>query len=68
MRSCWPRGQNVEYQAVLDDLLERDYNDSHRAVAPLRPAPDGVILDNSDLDLPASIAALIAIIKEKTNG
>lgn len=62
------KGQTVEFKDVLDDLLERDYNDSHRAVAPLRPAPDGVVLDNSDLDLPASIAALIAIIKEKTNG
>ena len=62
------KGQTVEYKDVLDDLRKRDYNDSHRAVAPLRPAPDGVILDNSDLDLPASVAALVAIIKEKTNG
>ena len=62
------KGQTVEFKDVLDELLQRDYNDSHRAVAPLRPAPDGVILDNSDLDLPASVAALVAIIKEKTNG
>ena len=62
------KGQTVEFKDVLDELLQRDYNDSHRAVAPLKPAPDGVILDNSELDLPASVAALVAIIKEKTNG
>lgn len=62
------KGQTVDYQAVLDDLLARDYNDSHRAVAPLKPAADSVLLDNSDLDLPASVAALISIVKEKTHG
>ena len=46
------------YEEVLDDMKQRDYNDSHRAIAPLKPAEDSVLVDTSDLDLEQSICAI----------
>lgn len=59
------KGSDVEYKDVLEDLIKRDYNDSHREIAPLKPAEDGVILDTSGLDFEQSVEAVINIIKEK---
>ena len=59
------KGTVVEYKEVLDDLVQRDYNDSHREIAPLKPAEDGVILDTTGLDLEGSVNEIIRIIKEK---
>lgn len=61
------KGVEVNYDDVLNDIVKRDYNDSHRAVAPLKPAEDSVYLDTSELDLQQSIDAVINIIKEKIN-
>ena len=60
------KGQQVDFKDVLDDLIKRDYNDSHREVAPLRPADDGVIVDTSELSLEESINKVIEVIGEKT--
>ena len=60
------KGQQVEFAEVLDDLIRRDYNDSHREVAPLKPADDGVIVDTSELNLKESIDKVIEVIEEKT--
>lgn len=60
------KGETVEFKDVLEDLIKRDYNDSHREVAPLKPAEDGVILDTSDLSLEEAIESAIRIIKERT--
>lgn len=43
------RGENANYDDILANVLERDRQDSTRAVAPLRKAPDAIELDNSDL-------------------
>ncbi|MBQ3005246.1 MAG: (d)CMP kinase, partial [Clostridia bacterium] len=59
------KGSKVEYKEVLDDLVQRDYNDSHREIAPLKPAEDGVILDTTGLSLEDSVNEIIRIIKEK---
>ena len=59
------KGSDVKYEDVLDDLNQRDYNDSHRAVAPLRPAEDSVIIDTSEMTLQESINAIIETVKEK---
>lgn len=59
------KGVEVNYDDVLSDIIKRDYNDSHRAIAPLKPAEDSVYLDTSELDLQQSINAVIDIIKEK---
>ncbi len=58
------KGTQVEYKDVLEDLIERDYNDSHREIAPLRPAEDGVIVDTTNMNLEESINEIIRIIKE----
>ncbi|MBR2316313.1 MAG: (d)CMP kinase [Clostridia bacterium] len=59
------KGVEVNYDDVLSDIIKRDYNDSHRAVAPLKPAEDSVILDTSGFELEQSIKAITDIIKEK---
>lgn len=59
------KGAPDTYEAVLADLKQRDYNDSHRAVAPLKPAEDSVFVDTSALTLPQSVEKVIEVIKEK---
>ena len=59
------KGEDVTYQDVLDDVNERDYNDSHRDIAPLKPSESSIIADTSDLELEQSIRKIVDIIKEK---
>ncbi len=59
------KGVDTTYEAVLADMIERDYNDSHRAVAPLKQADDAVLADTSELDLQQSIELIISIIEGK---
>lgn len=58
------KGMTVNYDDVLNEVITRDYNDSHREIAPLKPADDSVTLDTSDLDLEQSVQAILSIIKE----
>lgn len=58
------KGLNTPYEEVLRDIIERDYNDSHRAIAPLKQAADAVLLDTSALSFDESYEAVIQIIKE----
>ena len=59
------KGNSSTYEEVLEDMKVRDYNDSNRAIAPLKPAEDSVLVDTSELNLEESIQALYNIIKEK---
>lgn len=59
------KGMYVNYEDVLRDIEKRDYNDSHRAIAPLKPAEDSVIADTSDCTLEQSIELILSIIKER---
>ncbi len=59
------KGSKVEYQDVLDDMIKRDYNDSHREIAPLKPSEESVIVDTSELGFDESVDTLYNIIKEK---
>lgn len=61
------RGTEKAYEEVLAELIERDYNDTHRDVAPLRPAEDSVIVDTSDLDFEQSKQAVLSVIREKVS-
>ena len=58
------RGTPVEYEALLREIVQRDYNDSHRAIAPLKPAPDAVILDSSDMSFEEVVAEIVRLVKE----
>lgn len=44
-------GEQADYQKILKLIEERDYRDSHRAVAPLKPAEDAIVIDTSSLNL-----------------
>lgn len=57
------KGAKDTYEEVLSDLLQRDYNDSHRAVAPLKPAEDSITVDNSGLSLDDSIEQVLTVIR-----
>ena len=59
------KGSTVTYQEVLDDLRVRDYNDSHREIAPLKPAEDSVIVNTTDMTLEESINKIVETVEEK---
>ena len=59
------RGTPRPYKQVLEEMRQRDYNDTHRSAAPLRAAEDAVIVDTSDLDFRQSEEKLLEIIREK---
>jgi cytidylate kinase len=56
-------GANVSETAVLADICARDDRDRNRAVAPLKPAADAILLDTSELDIDAAFAAALALVK-----
>lgn len=58
------KGGDVKYEDVLSDMIKRDYDDSHRAIAPLKQAEDAILVDTSDIGLEESIALIIRTIKE----
>ena len=58
------KGMDVKYEDVLNDVITRDYNDSHREIAPLKQADDAVLADTTKLDLQQSIQLIIDIVKE----
>ncbi len=45
------KGMPADYDDILKNVEERDYIDSHRAVSPLRQAPDAILLDNSNMTI-----------------
>lgn len=55
----------ISYEKVLQDMIARDKQDSERAIAPLRPAPDAVRLDTSGNTIEQSIAEILAIVRRK---
>ncbi|MBO5109677.1 MAG: (d)CMP kinase [Clostridia bacterium] len=62
------KGETCTYEEVLSDMIQRDKNDSGRAIAPAIPAEDAVFLDNSDLTFDETVEAALAMIREKTEG
>ena len=52
------KGQPADYETVLEDIRQRDWQDTHRETAPLKQAEDAVLVDTSDLDFEESFAAL----------
>lgn len=58
------KGESVTFDEVLEDVNKRDYQDSHREIAPLKPSEDSIMLDTSKLNLDESIQLVIKTIKE----
>ena len=59
------KGVQTTFEEVLADLNKRDYDDSHRAAAPLKQADDAVLADTSGLDFEQSCELICSLIKEK---
>lgn len=61
------KGVKADYNEVLADIKQRDYNDMHRDVAPLKQADDAVLVDNTGNNLEQSIEQMLEVIKQKLN-
>ena len=59
------KGQKADYNKVLQEIQQRDYQDTHREVRPLKMSRDSIKLDTSDLDIDGVIAAMKEIIAKK---
>ncbi|QII01466.1 (d)CMP kinase [Rhodococcoides fascians A21d2] len=60
------QGRADDYESVLADVQRRDHADSTRAVSPLRPAEDSVIVDTSELDLDGVMEHLLLVVNDRT--
>lgn len=59
------RGSSVTFEEVYEDMLKRDYDDSHRKIAPLKPADDAVIVDTTGFEIEKSLAAILKTVRER---
>ena len=62
------KGIEADFDTVLSEIEERDYNDSHRAAAPLKQADGAVLVDSSDLTIEEAVDAVIKCIGSVNNG
>ena len=60
-------GQHPDFEAILRNVQERDYIDSHRAMNPLRKADDAIELDNSHMTVDEQMVWLDGILRERFN-
>ena len=58
-------GKPADFYQVLEEIQQRDFNDSHRAIAPLRPAEDAELFDSTGKKLEESVAEVTALIRKK---
>ena len=63
-KELFEKGIDVKYEDILNDVITRDYNDSHRETAPLKPAEGCVMVDTTELDFEQSVEKIISVIKE----
>jgi len=59
------KGEKTTVKDVLRDVIKRDYNDTNRKAAPLRPAEDSVLVDTTNLDFDGSVETVAKIIRER---
>ena len=59
------KGQKADYNRILKEIQQRDYQDTHRDIAPLKMCRDSVKVDTSEMDLEQSVAAIRKIVEEK---
>ena len=62
------RGEASIYARVVQEMRARDRRDSERAAAPLRPAPDAVVLDTNELDAGDAFRAALEIVDSRRSG
>ncbi len=59
------RGMSVTYEEVLENIIQRDYNDTHRDIAPLKQADDAVYIDNTYIDFEQTLAVLSGFLEKE---
>lgn len=59
------KGQTVDYDVILQEIKDRDYQDSHREIAPLKQADDAILVDSTEMNLQQTIDYMLGIIKER---
>ena len=59
------RGEKVDLDTLLEEIKQRDYNDAHRAVSPMVPAADAILLDSSDMTEAEVISHVVALARER---
>ncbi len=57
------RGQKVDFDELLKEINQRDYNDSHRKIAPLKQADDAILIDTSNLTIEEVVSAILKVVK-----
>ena len=60
------KGQKAKYETVLKEIQQRDYQDTHREIAPLKMARDSIKVDTSEMTIEEAVTAILQIIREKT--
>ena len=59
------KGHSAQFDKILKEIQQRDYQDTHREIAPLKMARDSIKVDTSDLDIDGVIARILQIVREK---
>lgn len=59
------KGQKAVYETILKEIIQRDHQDSHRPVAPLKQANDAVLVDTSELNIEEVLSAIKGIVRER---
>ncbi len=60
------QGKEADYAVIFKEIQERDYQDSHREIGPLKQADDAVLLDSSGMTIEENVEAIAKIIEEQT--
>lgn len=59
------KGQSVDFNALLEEIKQRDYQDSHREIAPLKQAEDAILVDTTNVGLEDAIKLVLTTVKER---
>lgn len=59
------RGMTTDFSTLLEEMRQRDYNDSHRATAPLKAADDAVVVDTTNMNFEQSCQKILDVIRER---
>ena len=62
------KGQDADFEEILNEVNARDYQDMNRQVDPLRCAEDATVVDSSEIDFEETVAAILRIVEEKYVG
>lgn len=61
-------GKDADYETIFNEIQERDYQDSHREIDPLKQADDAILLDSSNMTIEENVRAIVDIINSSKNG